>query len=525
MLKDDELVPLNDSERDLYLQLVPPDHFLRLLLERIDFEPFRCGLEACYSSEQGRPAWDPVCMLKLEILARHYQLSDREVVRQAQVNVAFRLFVGLSLRSPLPHHTSLTYFRQRVGVERLQEIFHTLLGQARALGLVRDRLRLKDATHIIANIAIPSTIRLVAETRDQLLAALQPFAAALVQQEQQHAEAIRQASADLKDEERLVRRVAHLQAVLAWADEVPQQERFHQAAGEEQEQLRQALAVAHKVLADRDAKAQDKLLSVHDPDARRGKHGDYYEGYLLDVAMDADSELITGVNVLPANGNEGADATYLIRQEEQAHGNDVQALSMDGAGYRGELLRELTEAQGLNLEVFVPPTERPASAKFGPERFAVSDDGTTLTCPAGQTTTWRQPQDNGVCFIFKASACSGCPLRLQCLSTPTAPRRSVLKNHYEAFYRAVQAKAQTAAYAEVRRQHPAIERKLSELVRRHDLRHARYRGRERVLRQGILTALVVNLKRMVRLLTDRLTRALDRPLSTGTVRAALVAEG
>ena len=400
MLKAAELVPLDEVERQLYLELVPEDHFLRRLASLIDFERFREVLASCYSSEQGRPAVDPVAMLKLEIVSRHYNLSDREVITQTQVNIAYRLFVGLSRHGSLPHHTSLTYFRQRVGVERLQEIFHTLLGQARELGLVRDRLRLKDATHIIANIAIPSTIRLVSQTREQLLDALEVFAAARVREERQHAEGIRQASEDFKDEERLVRRVTHLRAVLAWADDVPTQPEFTKAQIAEQERLRQALAIAHKVLADREPKAKDKLLSVHDPDARRGMHGDYYEGYLLDVAMDADSELITGVNVLPASGNEGADATHLIQQEEAAHGNDVQGLSMDGAGYRGELLRELTDEQGLNLEVFVPPTERAASEVFGPEQFTLSDDGTTLTCPAGQSTTWREQRDNGVRFFF-----------------------------------------------------------------------------------------------------------------------------
>jgi transposase len=512
MLKADEFVRLTDIEQQMYTELVPPNHFLRRLLDLIDFERFRPGLEGCYSGGQGRPAVDPVCMLKLEILSRHYNLSDREVMAQTQVNVAFRLFVGLSLRSALPHHTLLTYFRERVGTTRLQEIFHTLLGQARELGLVRDRLRLKDATHIIANIAIPSTIRLVAETRSQLLAALQPFAPAQVEQEQQRAEAIHQASADLKDEERLVRRVAHLQAVLAWADEVPGQEPFLQAATADQEQLRQALRVAHKVLADRNPKAHDKLLSVHDPDARRGKHGDYYEGYLLDVAMDADSELITGVNVLPANGDEAADAKHLIEQEEQAHGNDVQALSMDGIGYRGSLLRELTNEQGLSLDVFVPPTERPDTGLFGPERFTLNDDGTTLTCPGGQTTSWRQPYENGMRYHFPASTCAACPLRLQCLH-PTTQRRAVSKNHYEAEYRAAQAKTQTPAYAQVRQQHPAIERKLAEFVRRHEARHTRYRGLPNVRRQGILTALVVNMKRMVRLLLDRVTPALGPPVT------------
>jgi len=521
MLKANDLVPLTDLERDWYTALVPENHFLRRLLELIDFERFRPGLEACYCGEQGRPAVDPVCMLKLEILARHYNLSDREVMAQTQVNVAFRLFVGLSLRSSLPHHTLLTYFRERVGTTQLQEIFHTLLGQARELGLVRDRLRLKDATHIIANIAIPSTIQLVAQTREQLLGALQAFAPLQVEQEQQRAQAIHQASVDLKDQERLVRRVAHLQAILAWADAVPGQAAFQQAAAVEQERLHQALRVAHKVLADRDPEASDKLLSVQDVDARRGKHGDYYEGYLLDVAMDADSELITGVNVLPANGNEGADATHLIQQEEQAHGNDVEALSMDGAGFRGELLRQLTEPQGLHLEVFVPPPPPPVTGVFGPEQFTLRDDGTTLTCPAGQTTNWRQPEANGVRFIFAASSCATCPLRQQCLSGPKVQRRSVNKNYYEAEYRAARAQAQTAAYAEVRQQHPAIERKLSELVRRHDVRHARYRGQPRVHRQGLLTALVVNLKRMVRLLTDRLSHAVDPPLSTGILRLEL----
>src|SRR5688500_4802806 len=136
MVKEEGFVPLTEAERQLYTQLVPPNHFLRRLLDVVDFERFRPALSACYHSEQGRPGWDPVAMLKLEILARHYTLSDRELVAQTQVNIAFRLFVGLNLQSTLPHHTLFTYFRQRVGPELMQEIFHTLLGQARALGLV-----------------------------------------------------------------------------------------------------------------------------------------------------------------------------------------------------------------------------------------------------------------------------------------------------------------------------------------------------------------------------------------------------
>src|SRR5262249_37590628 len=213
--------------------------------------------------------------------------------------------------------------RQRLGPERLQRAFDPRVGQARRRGLVKDRLRLKDATHIIANIAVPSTIRLVAEIRDQLLEALGPFAAEQVAQEQERAEEIRLATEEAKDEERLVQRGSHLRAVLAWAGALPQQARFGQASGSAQEKLPAALAVAHKVLAGRDdPQAGDKVLSAADPEARCGKHGDYYNGYLVDVSMDADSELLTAMNVLPANGDEGADAVQLIKQEELAHGND-----------------------------------------------------------------------------------------------------------------------------------------------------------------------------------------------------------
>jgi len=506
MLTATTLLALVDPERQLFLEVVPEDHFLRRLLQAVDFEQFRPLLEAAYSGF-GRPPLDCLFMLKLELLARQNNLSDREVLAAVRFNIAFRLFLGISLKSPLPHHTLMTYFRQRLGPERLQQVFDNLVGQGRRLGLVKDRLRLKDATHIIANIAVPSTIRLVAEVRDQLFDAVRPLAAEAVAEAEQRAEAIRLGTEDAKDEERLLQRVTQLRAVLAWADEVPGQEAFAQASPALQDQLRGALALAHKVLADREEGATDKVRSVHDVDARTGKHGDYFDGYLLDVITDADSEFITALDILPGNGDEGGHTGALIRQEEQAQGNDVEAVSQDGAGYRGEVLHDLTDPEGLNLEVFTPPSEPPSAKGFPAERFALTviDGQPTLTCPAGQTTQQRtrNTRDTGYHYRFRLQQCRNCPLRGECLGDEPAGRaqgRRVSKNDYEPEYRAAQAKAQTPEYAKVRREHSAIERKLGEMVRWHGLRRARYRGRLWVKYQGLMTGLVVNLKRLVRLL-------------------------
>jgi IS5 family transposase len=126
-----------------------------------------------------------------------------------------------------------------------------------------------------------------------------------------------------------------------------------------------------------------------------------------------------------------------------------------------------------------------------------------VRCPGGATSRARKRtrRGHGWQFRFRAAQCYTCPLRAQCLQPDTHGGRSVNKNDYEAQYRAAQQRAQTAAYQEVRREHPCIERKLADLIRWHNGRRVRYRGRLRVKMQYLLTAVVVNCKRMVKLLS------------------------
>jgi IS5 family transposase len=462
---------------------------------------------------------DPVLLLKLEFLEYQYDLSDAEVLKQSQVNMAFRLFLDLGLESELPDPSSLSYFRARLGAQAHAEIFQGLLTQARQHGLVKDRVRLKDSTHVLANIAVPTTLMLVAQARDQLLEAARSYAPQRVAEEEAEVQRLRTATSDLPDTERLALRVAHLGRLVAWVEPLLPTVESAAVVGDLRVQpLREALALAHKVLHDRDdPKAPDKVVSVHDPEARKGWHHQWFAGYLLDVTMDADSELITAINVLPAGADEGADATRLIQQEEQAQGNDIETLSIDGAGYRGELLNQWTDPHGLNLEVIVPPSEVAPTAGFLPEAFTLDPTQTELTCPAGQTTSSRSrnEKDTGWKYRFSASQCGGCPLREKCLAKPETTKggRTVIKNDHEAAYRAAQEKAQTVRYREIRRQHGRIERKLAELVRWHGARRARYRGTAKVLIQGVLTCFAVNIKRMMKLI-----KAPARP-TVGTVRA------
>jgi transposase len=509
MLKSDYYLEPGELDLLIFEKLVPTNHYLRRVKAMIDFEYVRLQVKDCYSAVMGRGAIDPVLMFKLEFLEHQYNLSDRDVIREAQVNVAYRYFLGLSLESPLPVPGLLSQFRTRLGEERHQKLFDGIVAQARQHGLVKDQLRVKDATHVIADIAVPATIQLAAQVREKLLKSLQPYDPEWVASAWQESGRIRQASADLKDEERLLQRVEHLRRIVSRADEIQARLVPPTTPDPNRERLDKALATAHKLSADRaEPKAPDQLRSATDPEARRGKHGGYYDGYACDISEDPESEIITAVNVLPANGDEAADARTLIEAEQAAHGNRIEVLSIDGIGFQGAVLRDLSRADDLNLTVYVPPHTQGIqdSPLFKPADFHVNSDGTVLRCPNEVETDQRARNDKNSAWVFQfnRTQCAACPLVDRCMTKPPAKHgRSVSKNDYQVEYDAARRLAQTEAYAQVKKQHPKVERKLAEIVRYHGGRRTRYRGHRRVKIQFLLIGLVVNVKRIVRLLGSK----------------------
>src|SRR5208283_787709 len=351
---------LTEFDEAVFQVFVPQDHYLRRVADCIDFERFRATLEEGYCPTMGRPPIDVVRMFQFMFLRFHYKLSDRQVMVRTQTDMAFRWFLSLGQSENIPDHTNGTHFRQRVGAERFDGLLQELVSQAREHGLVSDRLRLKDATHVFADAAEVQPLRLAAQVRDRLLREAKPFFPEWVAEQSLKMEALRQATAELADQERLARRLEFLLEMTVQLRERVAALPNRDHADVPYHRLERILAVAAKLLDDHaDPKAGDRLASGVDSEARVGKHGDYYTGFMLDMAIDADSEIITAINLLPANGQEAADAVVLIRKEEEAQGNDVAGLSMDGIGYNGPVLRELGAPDGLNLEVIVPPPRVP----------------------------------------------------------------------------------------------------------------------------------------------------------------------
>src|SRR5580700_3375785 len=190
--------------------MVPANHYLRQVAACVDFERFRPCLAETYSPDWGRPAIDPVRMLKILFLRFHYKLSDRQVMERAKTDGAFRWFLAFPLHWQVPNHTGGTYFRKRIGAERFAQVFQELIRQAREAGLVKDRLRLKDATHLLADVADVRPLQLAAQVRERLLQAASPLFAAWVAEQRVHIETMRQTTAEFADDERLAARLEHV---------------------------------------------------------------------------------------------------------------------------------------------------------------------------------------------------------------------------------------------------------------------------------------------------------------------------
>jgi transposase len=135
-------------------QLVPKDHLLRLIDQHIRFEFIRTECEALYCPNNGRPALDPVLLFKMLFIGYLFGVrSERRLVKEVEVNVAYRWFLGLRLTDPVPDASTFSQNRRRrfAGTDIEQRIFDGIVEQAIAHKLIGGRVLYTDSTHLKAS--------------------------------------------------------------------------------------------------------------------------------------------------------------------------------------------------------------------------------------------------------------------------------------------------------------------------------------------------------------------------------------
>jgi len=142
----------------LYDQVVPAEHFLRQLKGIIPWERFTQKLIRLYKGGGvvGRPPFDPALVLKVELIAYLYNLTERQVEVYINENLPAKYFVGLAVDQRAPDHSTLTVFRERLVERGKLKVFEEMLEEIVQIALQRGiqfgSIQIVDSVHSIANV-------------------------------------------------------------------------------------------------------------------------------------------------------------------------------------------------------------------------------------------------------------------------------------------------------------------------------------------------------------------------------------
>ncbi len=421
---------------------VPENHLLRLIDRHVSFDFVREKLKDSYS-ETGRPSIDPEVLLRILLIGYLYGItSERKLVEELRMHLAWRWFTGLGFDQEIPHHS--TFSKNRHGRFQESKLFEELFGQivqrCSDVGLVKGEQLSVDGSFVQADANSDSRIR-----REQLAEAAQVN------------RTVRQYLSELEAQN---------------GDGEPQP--VHQ---------------------------QDKV-STTDPDATYASKGKavatlgYYNNYLIDNA----SCVIVGVQATAARlSQESVAARDMITQFRERHGRYPQSLAADTSYGNGELLQWLLE-RDITPYMRMKENALRKNDLYGIEKFTYDSGANRYVCPEGKALTYVGVNELNRTHVYASTRkrCRECSQKSQC--TRGSHRFLGVHIHEPARQRA-QELAKTPAFAKAQRARRKVEALFAELKNRIGLRRLRLRRLRFVREQFYLAATVQNLKRLVRFLT------------------------
>ena len=420
---------------------VPENHLLRLIDKHISFDFVRERLKQSYS-DMGRPSIDPELLLRILLIGYLYGItSERRLVEELRMHLAWRWFTGLGFDQEIPHHS--TFSKNRHGrfqeSKLFEQLFEQIVQQCLEVGLVEGKQLSVDGTFVEANAAKESRV-----PREQLAEAAQVN------------HTVRQYLKELEEQN-------------------PVEEPVHK---------------------------QDQV-STTDPDSTYATKGGtparlgYYNNYLVDNH----SCVIVGVQATAARmSQETVAAQDMIDRFARWQGREPVSVVADATYGNGEFVQWLTERDITPYMRTRDSIHRKNSPFYGPERFTYQAESNSYRCPAGQQLNYvgLNVRNRTHAYIGNRKRCGACPLKAQC----TSGKYKYLAIHmHEGARQHARSLVATPAFAHAQRQRKKVEALFAELKNQIGLRRLRLRRLKFVREQFFLAAAAQNLKRLVRFLS------------------------
>lgn len=429
--------------------LVPRDHLLRKIEAVIDFSFIHERVAGLYCLDNGRPPLDPTLMFKALFLGYLFGVrSERQLVREIEVNVAYRWFLKLRLTDPVFDASTLSQNRRRrfADTSVAQDIFDAIVEQAIHHGLVDGTVLYTDSTHLKANANKAKFDKaVVAKSRADYWDALDVAV----------------------DEDR----VAHGKAPLK-----PKERR---------------------------AEEKETKISRTDPDSgymvREGKPKGFF--YLDHRTVDGRFGIITDSFATPANVHDSI--VYLGRLDRQRarFGLDVKAVGLDAGYATAGIARGLEERSILGVTGYRNPTP-PAPGRMRKSTFVYEASADVYHCPQGRPLAYATTDRHGYRhYKSNPRRCRKCPLLTSCTGNAKAERTITRHVWQDARERADAHRLTPWGKAIYKRRKETVERSFADAKQLFGHRYARFRGILHVSWQCLLAAAAQNIKKIALVVT------------------------
>lgn len=448
--------------------LVPENHLLRKIDKVIDFSFINEICKPYYCLDNGRPAIEPEVLFKMLFIGYLYGIrSERRLIEEVKVNVAYRWFLGYSLEDKIPDVSVIWQNRIRRfnGTDIPQQIFDNIVRQAMGYGLVGEKILYSDSTHLKANANKKKF------TEEEVRKETQSYIGAL--NEAINEDRALHGKKPLKFEEDEVKETSEEETEDYFDDK-------HDGNGT-------------------GSKGETKTIkaSTTDPDSgfmhRDGKPKGFF--YLDHRTVDSKANIITDVFVTPGNTNDVKPYINRLDAQIEKFGFEVEAVGLD-AGYNVSAIckqlfdRGIKAAMGSRRGVH-------QKGKFGKYKFRYIKEWDVYICPERNyleyTTTNRQGYKEYKC---KNDKCVNCPSRYQCLSEKAKTkslRRHIWEDYKDEFYTFTHTEEGKEIYS---KRKETVERSFADAKELFGLRYCRMRGLSKVAEQCLLTAAAQNMKKI-----------------------------
>ncbi len=472
--------------------------------------------------------------LALVLVLQHVEhLSDRQAAEAVRDRISWKYLLGLELSERGFDASVLSEFRTRLlEGEAEYKLLNALLDWLQQVGLIKSRGRMRtDASHVLGHLRMLNRLTLVGETVRAALNALSSAASDWLRAQVNvtwyerygrrvedyrlpNTETEREALAQSigEDGQYLLNRLAQGDAP-ASSQHLPAVDVLRQVWAQQYD-LSQGGQIRWRVTQDLPP-AADLIQSPYEREARFARKNETtaWSGYKLHVTECCDDDsprLITHVHTTPATtpDEQALEPIHAALQAKDLLPN--QHIVDEGYMDSIQLVNSQTEYGVQLVGPFPVNTTWQARAKqgFASEDFRIDWQAQTVTCPAGQTSANWQPYTDsrgqpGFRVRFSRPVCRACPLRQQCTHSATGPRLVTFRTQERVL--AQQAARQFQASPDFKPTYAdraGIEATFSQELNIADLRHARYRGLRKTRLSHILTAVAVNLIRVIAWLRD-----------------------